>query len=165
MKESLSKIIILFLILFTFYIIFQFSGQNGTNSQNISEMVTERLVNITHNTKNMTKYEKDILIKKYHPIVRKIAHFSIYMILGFLIMMYMNIIRCNYKIKFIATLLIGVSYAISDEIHQIFVPERTAKVFDIIIDTFGVLIGIHFSNILVNFYKKMLNKYTSNVKM
>ena len=37
---------------------------------------------------------------------------------------------------------IGVIYAISDEIHQYFIPGRSGRVFDVIIDSFGVLTGI-----------------------
>lgn len=158
MKENFLKIILLFIILFTFYIIFQFSGQDGKKSQNVSRKISEILVNMIHNTKNMTKYEKNKLINSYQPIVRKSAHFSIYMVLGFFIMIYMNIIKCNYKIKLIVTMLIGTSYAISDEIHQMFIPERTAKVFDVIIDTFGIFIGIYISNIIIKIYKKCVSK-------
>lgn len=37
--------------------------------------------------------------------------------------------------------ILGGSYSISDEIHQIFVPGRTASVFDAVADTVGVLLG------------------------
>ena len=40
------------------------------------------------------------------------------------------------------SLAIGVIYAVSDEIHQYFVPGRSMQISDIVIDSFGVLSGI-----------------------
>jgi len=36
----------------------------------------------------------------------------------------------------------GIIYAITDEIHQLFVPGRSGKLEDVLIDTIGVWIGI-----------------------
>lgn len=40
------------------------------------------------------------------------------------------------------SLIVGVLYASSDEIHQYFVPGRSARVFDVMIDSAGVCLGI-----------------------
>ena len=40
------------------------------------------------------------------------------------------------------TLAIGCSYAVSDEIHQAFVPVRSPQVADVVIDSVGVALGI-----------------------
>jgi VanZ family protein len=42
---------------------------------------------------------------------------------------------------FIITLLFSVVYAITDEIHQYFVPLRSATAWDVLVDSFGALIG------------------------
>jgi len=42
----------------------------------------------------------------------------------------------------IATFLISVFYSISDEIHQFFVDDRSGRIFDVIIDGTGILLGI-----------------------
>ena len=39
-------------------------------------------------------------------------------------------------------LALGVAYAVSDEIHQTFVPGRAGKPLDVAIDTLGVVCGI-----------------------
>ena len=47
------------------------------------------------------------------------------------------------KLKNIAyTCMFCIIYAIFDEIHQIYVPGRTGKVIDVIIDTLGACMGI-----------------------
>ncbi|RMF90618.1 MAG: teicoplanin resistance protein VanZ [Methanobacteriota archaeon] len=39
--------------------------------------------------------------------------------------------------------LIGVFYGLTDEVHQLFVPGRTASPFDLMADAVGVLIGVY----------------------
>jgi VanZ family protein len=45
-------------------------------------------------------------------------------------------------------------YAITDEIHQIFVPGRDGIVFDVIIDTFGAIFGLEICKLLKKITKK-----------
>ena len=40
------------------------------------------------------------------------------------------------------SLIIGVLYAFSDEIHQMFVADRYSSIYDVMIDGSGVLFGI-----------------------
>ena len=44
--------------------------------------------------------------------------------------------------KFRLALIISVLYALSDEIHQIFVPTRTFQIRDLIVDAIGALLGL-----------------------
>jgi VanZ family protein len=74
-------------------------------------------------------------------VVRKSAHFTEYMILG---MLFFKSFFSGIKIwhgLFVA-FLCGVVYSITDEIHQIFVPGRTAKILDVCIDSTGLAIGL-----------------------
>lgn len=43
---------------------------------------------------------------------------------------------------FLFSLVFCILYAISDEVHQVFVPGRGAQVTDVLIDSFGAFIGI-----------------------
>jgi VanZ family protein len=43
---------------------------------------------------------------------------------------------------FLLALLICILYAISDEIHQMFIPGRSGQVSDVLIDSTGGLVGI-----------------------
>ena len=96
------------------------------------------------NERELTK-----LTKRINPVIRKIAHFSIYMILA--IFTYMFIEELNIKSKsekeclrknILYTCIFCIIYAIFDEIHQIYVPGRTGKVIDVVIDTLGAFMGI-----------------------
>lgn len=64
----------------------------------------------------------------------KVAHLSAYLVLGFLLARALPIPR--------AAILLGWAYALSDEIHQRFVPGRTFEVADWIADAVGVLLGV-----------------------
>lgn len=49
---------------------------------------------------------------------------------------------------------LGALYAISDEIHQTFVPGRSGQVQDVLIDFLGVIIGICVLLFLVKLFNK-----------
>lgn len=74
-------------------------------------------------------------------MVRKASHFLEYFILAILLF---NIIKGKFEIKkvFIISIVIVVLYACTDEIHQIFIPGRTARIKDIFIDTVGGSMGL-----------------------
>jgi VanZ family protein len=72
-----------------------------------------------------------------HMLVRKAAHFTEYGILFWLL------VRGPMKDRPYLALLLCVLYALSDEGHQIFVPGRTASLYDVALDSTGALFS-HF---------------------
>jgi len=70
----------------------------------------------------------------------KVYHAIEYAILGFLLIRALRFQGNHFLQKHAAwlTLLIGSAYAISDEIHQFYVPGRMADVHDVIADIVGV---------------------------
>jgi VanZ family protein len=76
----------------------------------------------------------------------------LYFILGVIVYLFLNKLGVSHKIIF--TILICFAYACSDEFHQMFVDERTAKILDVFIDTIGSTCGIILSNIILNVLKK-----------
>ena len=72
------------LLLGTFYIIFGFSNQNGEESGNLSgkiAKITLEILPIENNEQNL---------KRAEAVIRKIAHFSIYTLVGFLLMSFVS---------------------------------------------------------------------------
>ncbi len=55
----------------------------------------------------------------------------------------------EHNLTFIISFVCTVCYAITDEIHQIFVPERAFQISDILVDSTGALIGAVASMILL----------------
>src|SRR5271170_6701341 len=73
-----------------------------------------------------------------HHIIRKCAHFTEYFILGLLILRGIRAGRPGSRFAWaLAAIAIVACYASLDELHQHFVPGRTAAVGDVLIDTTG----------------------------
>lgn len=67
-------------------------------------------------------------------VLRKIAHTVEYAILGALLLRALG--------RATPAFLLGVAYAVSDEVHQHFVPGRRGAPLDVLIDAVGVGLGI-----------------------
>ena len=67
-------------------------------------------------------------------VLRKGAHVTEYAILGLLLLRAVG--------RELPAFLIGVTYAITDEVHQHFVQGRHASPVDVAIDSAGILLGI-----------------------
>ena len=125
--KNLDKIISIILLLFWCCLIFYFSNQKGIDSRESSSRLLLFIDNIFKSNLN----NSHIAIF----IIRKFAHMFLYFVL-FIICCY---VTNSYKIKgknlfcFIFCLL----YAVSDEIHQLFIIERSFGITDILIDLFG----------------------------
>ena len=73
-------------------------------------------------------------------IVRKGAHFTEYLLLG--ISLFLTVRDLVKKECFRFPWVIGAVYAVSDEVHQYFVPGRSCEMRDVVIDACGVLAGV-----------------------
>lgn len=75
-------------------------------------------------------------------VIRKLAHFTEYTILGIWLSIDFRFWK-NDKTRGLIVFpwLIGSFYAVTDELHQLFVPGRSGEVFDVMIDAGGVLLG------------------------
>lgn len=71
-------------------------------------------------------------------IVRKTAHVCEYALLGYLVYLLLKEHGCGRPwLAFV----ICFAYAVTDEVHQYFVPGRTGSVTDVLIDSAGITIG------------------------
>lgn len=139
MKKNYFRIIILALLLGTFFLIFGFSSQDGEESGGLSSNIAEFILKQVHHEEIENR---QIILKRIESVVRKIAHFSIYTLVGFLLMALISTYDLEENKRIIISLCIGVLYATSDEIHQLFVPGRSGQITDVILDSMGVLLGI-----------------------
>ena len=75
-------------------------------------------------------------------LVRKMAHFTEFFLLGVFLSLVFLTFRIPWKFRFLPAFLIGVLYAVSDEWHQTFVDGRAMEAFDVLIDSGGVFLGV-----------------------
>lgn len=141
-KIKLLKIISLILLLFWMCTVFYFSSQGSDNSSSTNSSFTEFIINLNPNNAKLPTEEKAKLIEDWSTLIRKIAHYSIYTTGGFLMAFTFQSRNLNYKKNLILSTIVGGGYAITDEIHQYFVPGRSCQLLDMIIDTTGVVTGI-----------------------
>lgn len=132
-----KKYILIILLAIWMIIIFAFSNQNGKKSESLSDRVTSITIDVVvkiTNTK-ISDDKREEIIDNTRLFVRKTAHFTSYFILG--ILAYLIFSNISVKNTYFYTLLICFLYACTDEIHQIFLSGRTARVIDVFIDTCG----------------------------
>lgn len=119
-------------------LIFFFSSQSGRASRDLTttsiSVIMESVPKETRNEKNWA----EILRKP----IRKSAHFLEFLVLGVLTFLLFKEMRIPYQKQLFYSILFCVLYAMSDEIHQLFVLERTARLLDICIDSAGSITGI-----------------------
>ncbi len=155
MKIHIIRTLLILLLLETFFIIFGFSNQNGEESGSLSTNLTKLILKqINHDEAQ----NDEQVIKKVEVVVRKLAHFSIYTLVGFLLMSLFSTYKLQERKRILFTLIIGILYAISDEIHQAFVPERGPQITDVMIDSLGVTFGIIIVLTLLKTYYKIKKK-------
>lgn len=126
-KRLIFRIILIILLLWTFSIIFGFSNQNSVESGSLSKKVARKIIDIFPYTKNLSETTKVKIVEKSQPIIRKLAHFSIYTLVGFLIMTFVSTYKLMLWKKWLISIGVGLTYAISDEFHQSFIPRKICR--------------------------------------
>lgn len=140
MKKLYANIFVL-LSIAVMILIFYFSSEPDVVSAAKSTALTDLVVQVLKSID--VNLSTDFNTAEYQQLdyfIRKMAHFSIYTALGFCVF---GAIKAG-KIKFapLYALAFCAVYAISDEVHQLFVLGRTGKVSDVVIDLVGVVCGL-----------------------
>lgn len=155
-KLNIKFIISIVLVIVWMSVIFVFSNQGGDNSSQTSGNLIRKIITFFNSSIAYDKLEE--IVDILQPFTRKLAHFTIYTIGGIIIY---NLSNYMFKItnrKIIFTVAFGSLYAITDEIHQYFVPGRSCRIFDVFIDSCGVIFGICIYLIIRNIFKNIKTK-------
>lgn len=125
------------------YAIFVFSSATGAESSQTSQSLLNLIVEFLGQFLS-------------HDVFRKIAHFTEFAALGFCMTgaIHFTFEKRNFLVSFIPCLL----YAISDEVHQLFVPERACRFFDMFVDSCGVTVGIGIFILIIMLINRICNK-------
>lgn len=149
MNKSKQKIIFpIILVIIWLVIIFIFSNMDTTKSNGASKGIINKVVDTTLETSNNigiieeipTEKEKQTIVNNLNLPLRKIMHFTEYLILSLLLLNTLN--KTNIKNKYFITILTCFIYAITDEYHQTFITGRTGQFIDVLIDTAGSALGL-----------------------
>lgn len=143
------------------FIIFGFSNQKGDDSAGLSEKVSYRIVKTGSDIRNEQVSESELWkrAKKIEYTVRKLAHMSEYAIMAMLWFFAIISYGIKRKAAYIAPVLIVFLYACTDEIHQLFIDDRSGKFTDVLIDTSGALLMM----LVIFAVKVVIRKFSRNV--
>lgn len=141
-RDKILQIIKLFFVVIWMISVFCFSNEAGEKSSNTSGRFTQTVVNIITLHSNTDEETKTNIKEKIEPIIRKLAHYSLYTVGGIVILNYINTYKIKTTKKAIISTITGAFYAATDELHQFFMDGRSASIIDIGIDTLGVITGV-----------------------
>jgi len=79
------------------------------------------------------------LPREYDFILRKIAHISVFLVLTYFVAASLGQKKRGYLLFVVLSV---VAYALTDEVHQSYIPGRVGSAVDILIDTLGIFFGI-----------------------
>ena len=137
----MKKVFKLTLVILWMTLIFLFSNQKADDSSKLSDGLIVKVANVFVD-KNLSTNEKETILEKYTTLVRKTAHFGIYLVLGILVINLLVEYDINIKYLILISLMICLLYSISDEVHQLFIDGRSGEIRDVLIDSTGSLVGI-----------------------
>lgn len=131
-------------------LIYYLSQQPVATSNDLSSSITKRIIE----TVEIVAPQDNMSLDSIHHNIRKNAHFFIYFFLGiFVFTALKKRVMKGYRKERIA-LYICIAYAISDEVHQLFVSGRGAQVKDVLIDSAGAAMGILFASLIDSLVKR-----------
>lgn len=154
-KISKSRIVFAVLTATVMVCIFLFSCENADKSSDTSGIIVNFILDIFYKDfDSMTLAEQAETMSQVSHIIRKTAHFTIYAALGFFASLTAGR-RKLFSKGSLGVVLFCALYAISDEIHQYFVPGRACMFTDMLIDTCGGITGMAISFLMMKlFYKE-----------
>ncbi|RXZ83402.1 VanZ family protein [Paenibacillaceae bacterium] len=121
------------------FLIFYMSAQPGHQSDQLSKGFAATILRAVEKIFSQT----DIDMSKFNYFIRKNAHFFSYLLLGMLAAYAVRKVSSHsFWRRAVYALGLCVLFAISDELHQLYVPGRSARVFDVMIDSAGATVGI-----------------------
>ena len=120
-------------------VIFLFSAQTAQSSKELSEAVVDRVVS---QADAFPADGQESGLELLHVLVRKAAHLGEYAVLSMLFAYAFWDSDLPRRAKWLLPVGISALYAVTDEVHQYFVPGRACRLGDVVIDTCGAVLGM-----------------------
>lgn len=137
-----KKFLLWIAVILTSVMIFSFSADSAETSKSISGSIMDKIVEISKyiiGEKEIS--DTDAVYTNTHKLIRKIGHFTEFALLGVFSFLLAKSYNFSLKMAMLIALAYCISYAISDEIHQLFVEGRSCMPTDVLIDSCGSFFG------------------------
>ncbi len=155
-KDRIITIVFALLSLMWMMFIFSLSHDTATESSQMSQSITETIVEIIKpEIRTMKEPQKQSFIDSMEKIIRKLAHASVFMVLGILVSITLISYVKNSAFVLVSGFAFCVFYAITDEVHQLFVQGRSGEMRDVLIDSAGSLLGMVLVFLSIYIFKKV----------
>ena len=161
-RRKRKRVIASIFVIIWMGVIFAYSAQTGGESSTTSMSASYRLVEATGRALGANWQDSEILSMavQIEGVIRKLAHMIEYAILSVSVAYALEIqyrfepTKRSWLIRMAGTLLLCFVYAITDEIHQLFVPGRHGAVRDVLIDSLGALVAFIILNLIIMIKEK-----------
>lgn len=145
------------LLIFQMIFIFTMSSFGHTSSDAQSNLfvdfIAQNFPHVRHGLENNLISLSTLIF-----LVRKTAHFTEYAILGSLFFLNLKSwqrSKNSTSMNILLSLIFSFLYACTDELHQIFVPGRSAQFRDVLIDTLGASFGTLITYLTIKLFTKI----------
>ena len=124
--------------------IFAFSAEDSDESSSTSRSFTKSVISAVDVSFNLelTKEEVENTVEKFEHLIRKMAHYTEYMLLGISIFIPLFLFYVKGHTVYLISSFFCFFYASTDEFHQLFIDGRSASPKDVLLDTCGAVTGI-----------------------
>lgn len=161
-KLNYICLIVWLIIVLFLYLIFSFSSQNGTDSENLSLGFTSFIVSLTSGEEfidHIQNTTKARLLRELDNYIRKAAHFFMFFSLGMLFYAGFRQLTNKTGRVYLVALGSGVIVGVLDELHQSFVDGRGPLLSDIKIDAFSVAVALFLVFLLQQIGRLLARRY------
>lgn len=154
---KMIKILVWIPVLVTGILITGFSSQDGSESSGVSRKAANAVVQVLdtmHVVSFSEESQREELIEKMQYPIRKGAHmteYAIFTVFTYIALTVDGVVRDK---RGFTALMIAFLLACSDELHQLFVPGRSGRLTDVLIDSAGCLIALFMITLIEKIYKK-----------
>lgn len=149
--RNFFRILSIILLVCWMGVIFYFSSQTADESSAVSGGLIQVLAEKFYPEFNELAVEKQQeIVASFQFVARKGAHLAAFSVLGlFSFLTFVSYTTLKFKTRTFLSALVPSVYAVSDEVHQYFVPGRSCELRDFLIDFCGIAISILFCVLFV----------------
>ena len=138
--------------------IFCLSHQPATVSDRLSTDVTELIIDVVEKVAPSVQVDRNHM-PHFNHLLRKNAHFFSFLLLGALLTHALTAEGMKGRQCCCWAFLMALTYAVTDEVHQAFIPGRGAQVRDVLIDGAGAAVGVFLYTCIMGYsIKKSVNE-------
>lgn len=154
-QQKTSPWLIAFRVIFTFALIacIGFIFRNSLETGAVSSVRSQQVMQLINGV--LAKVRLGPLSEH---TVRKLAHFSEFLLEGFLLMLCLRVYTAHFVRHVSWPLLCGMATALTDETIQRYIPNRSSSVTDVWIDMAGVVCGI-FAALIILLIVRLLTAF------